>query len=721
MNIKILCSCTTKFSFDVEPVDGKMPVEIFCPKCGVDVTEQANTMIQQQSSSPETPVAIAGENKPRIGLRVASHVAKPASSDGGVAAMPGVEMCFRHPRNVATEHCVVCKKPICPECMQSFGFLCSINCRYRAEQEQIAVPVYKLQKSNVEKGALRKTLAITGVVACLVVGLIGLWFWYVLSGSKPRPYYTWKFPASKHGSYAKFMGPNKILLLKSDEILLHDIKSKSNLWTTALPDPKPPVEKKPIKVIVKKASDPDPDEEIDYEKYNDSSSVTAPPFFNGDDVWIPLSHNVLCVDLKSGALKYTIQYRGRLSAFTPGESTLLVVSERAPTKKLVTRITLASGEAKSAEVASSLRERVSTSKDLPANVLPTAAMLMKYQMEGAEKNLPSIYKLSSEFFSAGQNIVEMQVKLIEPKVTFVQTMKAPTASKHLNDSTTASTSARSVAEEIFNDMKRSSGGGVRPVDESRYGVLLRRSLETGAPDWSGEVDGLPTFFPCKTVDVLIAGKNLTIFDKQNKKLADVVLSYAIDEEFSSGYGNSGASPCVEKDNTLYVFDKGVLTAFELPGGTVRWRLTSVGVRGIQFDDKKNLYVSTTTASPEDIQYSDQIKMNDSIKPILLKVDPSGKTLWKSDQSGGGCFLTGKYLYLTDAARGEFAMVAAAEDAFGVESQSGGNFRIYRLDPANGKKLWAFDKAGWPSNIDFSENRILLHFGNEIQIMKFISF
>ena len=55
--------------------------------------------------------------------------------------------------------------------------------------------------------------------------------------------------------------------------------------------------------------------------------------------------------------------------------------------------------------------------------------------------------------------------------------------------------------------------------------------------------------------------------------------------------------------------------------------------------KGMLYVSTTTGSPEDIQYSEQIKMGDAAAPIILKVDPkSGKTLWKCDKSGSGCFL-----------------------------------------------------------------------------------
>jgi len=708
MNIKILCSCETKFAFDVEPVDGKMPVDIFCPKCGADATQYANHVIQQTLSG-ENGGAAPAMPKPRIRLQVA-HA--PADSSGGSESAQGApagEKCHRHPRNLAIEHCVVCNKAICPECMEIFGYLCSIACRYRADQEKIRVPVYKLQKNMVERGALRKSIAITSAVVALLLALVGAWFWYIMSGSKPRPFYSLKVPADDYGTYARFFGPDKILFLNKKQVSLHDVRSKKDVWSTAIEDPKPAAEPKPAptKPAFKKPKFGPEDIE---DAFSDYSSLTAEPFFKGDDLWLCLSHNVVGIDLKTGAVKQTVPIKGRLSAFTPGQSTLLVVSEKDPVKKIVTQINLGSGEVKVSEVASLLREKVPLSKELPSTIAPTAALLMKEELEGAKHRLPSIYKSSSEFFPAGQNMVEMQVKLLEIKLTTVKTMKDPGPS-NLNADTRASTSARAVADEIFNELKRNATGGFKQVDESRYGVLLHRTMEENAPDWTGEVTGVPEFFSEKTVDLLVGGKTLFIFDKQNKKLAEAQLTFPI-----------GASPpCIEVDGTLYFFDQGVLTAFDLPAATVRWRLPSVGIRRIQFDAKGMLYVSTTTASPEDIQYSEQIKMNDATAPIILKVNPSGKILWKCEQSGGGCFLTDKYVYITDASRGGFSMINAVEDAFGTASRAPGNFNIIRINPTNGKKIWSFNKKGVPDSIDFSKNRILLHYGKEIQLMKFISF
>ena len=94
------------------------------------------------------------------------------------------------------------------------------------------------------------------------------------------------------------------------------------------------------------------------------------------------------------------------------ENNLLVVSENDPTREILTQIRLDSGEVKTDEVASSLREKVAASEELPSNVLPTAALLLKRETDAAKEQTPSIYKFSSEFFPAGDNMVEMQMKLM---------------------------------------------------------------------------------------------------------------------------------------------------------------------------------------------------------------------------------------------------------------------------------------------------------------------
>jgi len=83
MEIKIDCQCGTRFSFDVEPVNGRMPVGIGCPSCQTDATGTANAIIAQQFGQVAPPPAPPAP--PRMRLASAPAHAAPAA----VAAAPG--------------------------------------------------------------------------------------------------------------------------------------------------------------------------------------------------------------------------------------------------------------------------------------------------------------------------------------------------------------------------------------------------------------------------------------------------------------------------------------------------------------------------------------------------------------------------------------------------------------------------------------------------------
>jgi hypothetical protein len=79
MEIKILCPCGTKFSFDVEPVNFRMPAPVACPACGADATEQANSILREKSSPSQSTAAPAPPSSPPgpaptpAGLRITRH------------------------------------------------------------------------------------------------------------------------------------------------------------------------------------------------------------------------------------------------------------------------------------------------------------------------------------------------------------------------------------------------------------------------------------------------------------------------------------------------------------------------------------------------------------------------------------------------------------------------------------------------------------------------
>jgi outer membrane protein assembly factor BamB len=230
------------------------------------------------------------------------------------------------------------------------------------------------------------------------------------------------------------------------------------------------------------------------------------------------------------------------------------------------------------------------------------------------------------------------------------------------------------------------------------------------------------FFSLKTADLLVAGHQLTVFDKQNKRLFDAKLAYPINNRYNPDQWDRHSVPAVEGGGGLYFFDEGVLTAFSLPSGEVRWRLTSVGISKVQFDDHGVLYVDSTSASPEDIQYSDQIKL-DQTAPVLLKIDPSsGKILWQVSKEGQGAFLSGPYLYTASANQGGIAMANGLAEALNAPRPDAPvYFHIYRLDPVDGRILWDFYREEAPAEFSFQQTRFLTRFGSNVEVWKFLTF
>ena len=60
MEIKVTCACGSRYKFDVEPINNRMPTAVQCPTCGADGTASANAVIASQSVGQATlaPVAL---------------------------------------------------------------------------------------------------------------------------------------------------------------------------------------------------------------------------------------------------------------------------------------------------------------------------------------------------------------------------------------------------------------------------------------------------------------------------------------------------------------------------------------------------------------------------------------------------------------------------------------------------------------------------------------
>jgi len=85
MLVKVSCPCGARFAFDVEPVNGQMPVALSCPTCATDVTSLANDAIAANLVPPATPPPAPG---PTSGLKIKGHTVStaPPSSPAAPAA-----------------------------------------------------------------------------------------------------------------------------------------------------------------------------------------------------------------------------------------------------------------------------------------------------------------------------------------------------------------------------------------------------------------------------------------------------------------------------------------------------------------------------------------------------------------------------------------------------------------------------------------------------------
>jgi outer membrane protein assembly factor BamB len=732
-------------------------------------------------------------------LRVA-NAAGPASPAAETAAGSGApQICLRHAGEVCTERCVVCRKPICPKCMEIFGFVCSPLCKTKAEAGKIKVPIYHGQNWVVEAQYWQKVGRNAGAIGAVVVALLGVWFWYAWFGSVPHPVFSVHFTDAAYFGRSRFCGKNQIVFLHGGTLARYDIRSKKEIWSRDLIDPQQ------VKNAVARANE-DADAVASLKPGEDMTQfvqwLMEAGFqlqAEGSNVWVSTPEKLTHYDWDTGKVLQELPVADGFGEMVLRGGELLKMGESETGQQLITHINLATGEVSAEEIDPSGKHPVAVAHIAPgtmvvasaggangspgaglplmpgasagkpldpgkvaeqAQSLPLPARIAlpallansmhqerimqeandesddsRPQRQGAPGSRQAASLEHAERYSlvpSGNGFVQFSARLLESRIVSREAMKAPPTKSVLDSGNLNVTKTMDVANEILNEMQRTRGGSTVQEDESRYQVSIRRPESTDTADWTGEVVGPPALFPLKTVNVLTAGKTVTVFDKTNKKLWQATLAYALMKgaggfgaglfgggAFGGGSTQYGEGPCVERGNTLYIFDQAVLTAFDLSTGNARWRLPSVGILGLFFDDKGMMYVNSTTASPENIKFAKQIDVNDKTEAILLKIDPkTGKTLWKVKPGGFISYLSGEYIYA-------YYVHYASEDEEVAASLTGMApnppfVHIRRLNPRNGDVMWDYYQARAPLDIQFNGNMMEVVFKKEVQVLKFLS-
>lgn len=792
--MKIQCSCGTKYAFDITPDMLANPIRFVCQNCGADNSDGVNAVIRQQFASvPVEPAAVTSPaapdepaNEPKR-LRVtvtahAAHAATPPSADN--LSRP----CPKHPGQVFTEQCVVCRKPMCPKCMELFGYVCSPFCKSEAESRGIHVPTFAGQSSAVQAKSWNKfRFASLGIVGGIAV-MAGLWSWYEFKLSRPHVVFSVAFPKPSFSGGAKFVTGSDAIVLHGGRLARYDLKQKKEVWAAE------PIDKKAIaetaaKEAVEEAKSleafkkrllEEAGEELKQrprsaaeiaESMEHAAAEEMRLYLNKKNVWLRQDGKLVRYDWDSGKPAQEIAVQRNFHEVIENGSSLLFLGWSMNGREAV-RVDLASGTSQNerlednsaaARIAAETQALIATNakaasaalirtagtqpgvRGTPTNKLagfklkaqPTfaeqiaapaivATKIRNEQIDEATREervrARSIDDLSgSRLVNAGSNLVVVSTKMLEEKFNQRQAMKAAPKKAALDNPNLSVTATLDVANEMMNDFQRERTGGVEIEDVSRYEVSLKRP-GTEIPEWKGEVIGPPEFFALKHVDLLVAGKSITVFDKQNKKLWQATLSFDIAHHFSVDRFDDDADerggPAVEHGSRLFFHDRGMLTCFETATGNVFWRLQSVGVSKVLFDAKDNLYVETTTDSADSLKFSQQVDVSKKVHPLILKVDPEkGKILWRSEDNGRLAYVSGNILYTLEWMGGD-------EDeerhplSIGLEIPP--HVRVRRLSLRSGKPLWTHYQKRAPVDVKFDGNTIQLVFKKELQVLKYFS-
>ncbi|HKS36526.1 MAG TPA: PQQ-binding-like beta-propeller repeat protein, partial [Verrucomicrobiae bacterium] len=637
-----------------------------------------------------------------VPLPVASAATAESAPPPASVEAPAVTFCAKHRQQPVTNACLVCGKPICLKCMEQFGYLCSVYCQGQAEQRGIEVPFYEGQKFAVKAKEWRKTkLALAGI-AGVVALLFAAYGWYVFVGCKPRTLYSVQTTRTDRPVHSQLLSTDELLLLRANKLALINVANEKEIWSATLPAAKPPAPSAPAPAKAPLAlAVGDDDDFFD----------PLPPEVHvaGEDIWVSLADRIVRFDRKTGKQKAEVPIKDRIQQVEFTDRSILVMAENPARQKSITHILLPSGTARTEVLAAAPLPRFATGR-------PAARPVAQPRASGDEDAFDAggigDFALSDrEFLPAGDNVVQFKATLLEKRLVVVQAMKAAPAESTFNSGGLSARDSLKATTELLNEMQRERTGGVTYENESRYQVTLRRLAPADSPEWKGEVIGPPSLFPQKTVDVLAAGKAVHVFSKKNQKLWEGKLTYPV------AFDNDDAvSPCLEEAGSLYLFDKGMLTAFDVRTGNARWRVPSVGISRVVRDSRGMLYVSTTSASPDSIQYSQQIKLTDRPHPVIMKVDASsGKVLWKADQLGEQCYVSGKYVYVTESRISGLDVIRTGGDDRNIPI----HHRIYRLDPSNGKYIWQYYQPQAPRHISVQQNRLLLQYADEVRVLSYL--
>jgi hypothetical protein len=847
--MKVQCQCGAKYAIDVTPDMARNPVRFICPACNLDLSGPINDLVREElgvtaaapmaallpatevatataTAAPPAPMRIAYKpaaaavsfsDAPAAPISIPAAPARLSISKGATTATHGTAVetapqpggnadegkpCPKHQGEFSVATCYICRKPICPKCMELFGYVCSPLCRGKAEANGINVPVFAGQRSVVEAEQWRKMRRIGMGIGAGLALLVGVWIWWDWHASVPHPIFSVVFPERSYAGSSQIVGKNQIVFLHGGVLARYKLGSKTAVWTNEIitkeklnaeVDRQMNGYKVDLDAAIKRGVDSEfrprsPRREELETAVQEEMETSLQLFVHDQNIWLKQGATLTRYDWETGKAGQEIRLPGGSSEANVDSGELQFIDDNAFGQHIITHLSLASGEMRTEEIgeprssaalASTRTATPATTKkgqpkaapsaglptqpgvnsDQPmdpaqvakdAQKLPYAAKIAlpatlsntKHQNDilneiksDEQQDTPAAAGLrgqSMDYFGRGGSFIKSKYgyldwssKLLEQKGRVVKVLKEKPARSAL-ESNPSVTNTAAVANEILNDMQRENGGDSVTEDVSRYQVTVHRDDAKDVADWVGEVIGPPSVHEQKTVTVVAGGEMIVVLDKTNKKLWQSDLGYKLGtgsrlNDNDSRQTSVGEGPVVEHGDTLYVFDQAKLTAYELATGNVRWRVPTIGIVGVFFDDLGSMYVNSTTADLDSLRFARQIDINKKVSSAVLRIDcKTGKKYWEVQPGGLVSHVEGKFVFC-------FVSHQAPDDLDPdslTTMPSMNNYSamdIRRLDAKNGKMVWDYVEKRCPLSVRFNGNIIELVFRKEVEVLKFLTF